>query len=99
MTKAELAEKAYEKVGFSRQQSVEIIETVLAIIKETLDQGEKVKISGFGKFVVRSKHERRGRNPHTKQEVTITARRVVTFKASQILKAAVNTIPPASSSS
>jgi len=60
--------------------------------------GEKVKISGFGNFAVRSKRERVGRNPHTGQELKITGRRVVTFKASHILKRAVNTIPPDSSS-
>ena len=90
MTKAEIVEKLYEKVGFSRRESSDIVETVLEIMKEALAQGEKIKISGFGHFNVRQKHERVGRNPHTGQELKITARRVITFKASQILKNAVN---------
>jgi len=90
MTKAEIVEKLYEKVGFSRRESSDIVETALEIMKESLERGEKIKISGFGHFNVRSKHERIGRNPHTGQEIKITARRVITFKASQILKNAVN---------
>lgn len=90
MTKADIVENIADKIGFPRQESADIVETVLEIMKETLAQGEKIKISGFGNFVVRSKRERVGRNPHTRQEIKITARRVVTFKASQILKAAVN---------
>jgi len=99
MTKAELAEKVYEKICFPHADAMEIIETALEIIKETLVQGEKVKISGFGNFMVRSKHERVGRNPQTKQAVTITARRVLTFKASHILKKAVNAGQPPSTQS
>ena len=99
MTKAELADKVYQKVGFSRADAMEIVETALEIIKETLVQGENFKISGFGNVVVRSKQERVGRNPQTGQGVTIKARKVVRFKASQILKAAVNAGRPASSQS
>ena len=91
MTKAELVEKIYEQVGFSKRESAEIVDTVFEIMKETLEKGEKIKISGFGNFVVRSKRERIGRNPHTREAITISARKVVTFKASQILKTAVNT--------
>ena len=90
MTKAELAEKIYEKVGFGRRESAEMVETLLDLMKESLAQGEKIKISGFGNFVVRKKHERLGRNPHTGDQLKITARRVLSFKASQILKQAVN---------
>ncbi len=90
MTKAEIVEKIYEQVGFSKRESADIVDTVFEIMKETMEQGEKIKISGFGNFVVRSKRERIGRNPHTKEAITISARKVVTFKASQILKAAVN---------
>ena len=90
MTKAEIVEKIYEKVGFSRRESAEIVETALEIMKEALAEGEKIKISGFGHFNVRRKHERIGRNPHTGEGIKITARRVITFKASQILKNAVN---------
>lgn len=91
MTKAEIVEKIYEKVGFSKRESADIVDTVFEIMKESLSDGEKIKISGFGNFVVRSKRERIGRNPHTREAITISARKVVTFKASQILKNAVNT--------
>jgi integration host factor subunit alpha len=90
MTKAELAERICEKVGFGRRESAEIVETLLDLMKESLAQGEKIKISGFGNFVLRSKHERVGRNPHTGEQLKITARRVLSFKASHILKQAVN---------
>ena len=90
MTKAELAEKIYEKAGLGRRESLELIETMLEIMKESLAQGEKIKISSFGHFAVRPKRERVGRNPHTGEQLKITARRVLTFKASQILKQAVN---------
>jgi len=90
MTKAEIVEQIYEKVGFSRRESSDIVETMLEIMKEALAEGEKIKISGFGNFVVRAKRERMGRNPHTGQEIKISARKVITFKASQILKTAVN---------
>lgn len=89
MTKADLAEKIYQQVGFSRRECLEMVETVLELIKERLEQGEKVKISGFGCFVVRSKHERRGRNPQTGAAMTITARRVISFKPSRLLKQSV----------
>ena len=90
MTKAEIVEKIYERMGFSKRESTEIVDTVFEIMRETLEEGEKLKISGFGNFVVRNKRQRIGRNPHTREAITITARRVVTFKASQILKKAVN---------
>ena len=83
-------ERIYEKVGFSKRESAEIVDTVFELMKDCLAVGEKIKVSGFGNFVVRNKRERIGRNPHTREAITITARRVVTFKASQILKAAVN---------
>jgi len=90
MTKAEIVEKIYEQVGFSKRESAEIVDQVFEIMKDTLTKGEKIKISGFGNFVVRAKRERIGRNPHTREAITISARKVVTFKASQILKSAVN---------
>ena len=65
MTKAEIVEQIYEKVGFSKKESAELVERVFDIIKETLKEGEKVKISGFGNFVVREKNARKGRNPQT----------------------------------
>jgi integration host factor subunit alpha len=91
MTKADIVENVYEKVGgFSKKEAAEIVETVFDTIKETLERGEKIKISGFGNFVVRDKNARAGRNPQTGQEITISARRVLTFKPSQVLKNALN---------
>ena len=85
MTKADIVETVYEKVGgFSKKEAAEIVETVFDTIKETLERGEKIKISGFGNFVVRDKNARAGRNPQTGQEITISARRVLTFKPSQV---------------
>jgi integration host factor subunit alpha len=91
MTKADIIESVYEKVGgFSKKEAAEIVETVFDTIKETLEQGEKIKVSGFGNFVVRDKNARVGRNPQTGEEITISARRVLTFKPSQVLKNALN---------
>lgn len=91
MTKADIIESVYEKVGgFSKKEAAEIVETVFDTIKETLACGEKIKISGFGNFVVRDKKARVGRNPQTGEEITISARRVLTFKPSQVLKNALN---------
>ena len=90
MTKADIIETVYEKVGFSKKESAEIVEMVFDTIKETLERGEKIKISGFGNFVIRSKKPRVGRNPQTGEEIEISARRVLTFKPSQVLKSALN---------
>ena len=90
MTKADIIEAVYEKIGFSKKDSAEIVELVFDTIKETLEKGEKIKISGFGNFVVREKKERVGRNPQTGEEILISARRVLTFKPSQVLKNALN---------
>ena len=90
MTKADIIEQIYEKVGFSKKESAEIVELVFDTMKETLEKGEKIKISGFGNFVVRSKRPRIGRNPQTGQEIEISARKVLTFRPSQVLKAALN---------
>jgi len=100
MTKADIIENVYEKVGgFSKKEAAEIVETVFDTIKETLERGEKIKISGFGNFVVRDKNARVGRNPQTGKEITISARRVLTFKPSQVLKNALNgEAPPVGSS-
>jgi integration host factor subunit alpha len=89
MTKADLIELIYERIGFSKKEAAEAVETVLESIKASLEQGEVVKIVGFGNFVVRRKMARKGRNPKTGEEVTITPRQVVTFKPSQVLKNAV----------
>jgi integration host factor subunit alpha len=90
MTKADIVEKIYEKVGFSKKESAELVETVFDLIKNTLEEGDKIKIAGFGNFVVKEKADRRGRNPQTGEEITISARKILTFKPSQVLKAAIN---------
>lgn len=90
MTKADIIEQIYEKIGFSKKESAEIVELVFDTLKETLEKGEKIKISGFGNFVVRSKHPRVGRNPQTGEEIEISSRRVLTFRPSQVLKQALN---------
>jgi integration host factor subunit alpha len=91
MTKADIIENIYEKVhGFSKREAADIVETVFDKMKETLARGEKIKISGFGNFIVRDKKARVGRNPQTGEEITISARRVLTFKPSQVLKDAIN---------
>jgi len=86
MTKAEIVEIVHERVGLSKKESGRLMDAVLEEIRSRLAQGEDVKISGFGHFRVRSKHPRRGRNPKTGEEVIISSRRVVTFRASRILK-------------
>ncbi len=90
LTKAELIESIYEKIGFSKKEASDIVEMVFETLKTTLEKGEKVKISGFGNFVVRQKRPRIGRNPQTGEEIEISARKVLTFKPSQVLKAALN---------
>ena len=86
LTKADIVEAVHRKIGFSKKDSSEIVEKIFEIVKHTLEKGESVKISGFGKFDVRNKRPRRGRNPQTGQEIEITARRVISFKPSQILR-------------
>ena len=94
-TKADIADALYEKLGgFSKRESADIVDQTFEILKETLSSGEKVKISGFGNFVVRYKKPRVGRNPLTGEEITISARHVATFKASPVLKDLVNTNLP-----
>jgi integration host factor subunit alpha len=91
MTKAEIVQALYSKVGgFSRKESGELVDLVFEMMKETLGGGEKIKVSGFGNFVLRDKRQRPGRNPQTGQPINISERRVLTFKASQILKQALN---------
>ena len=90
MTKAEIVESVYEKIGFSKKEAADIVELVFDTIKETLEKGEKIKVSGFGNFVVRQKRPRIGRNPQTGEEIEMTQRKVLTFKPSQILKQALN---------
>ncbi len=86
LTRADLAETVNHKMGFSRAESLGLVEQILAKMCDALSDGENVKISGFGSFVLRDKRERIGRNPKTGIEVPITSRRVLTFRASQKLK-------------
>ena len=91
MTKAEIIDAVYEKVGgFSKKEAAEIVEAVFDTMKEVLGRSEKIKISGFGNFVVRAKKERTGRNPQTGDPIPISARKVLTFKPSQVLKGVLN---------
>ncbi|MDJ0612182.1 MAG: integration host factor subunit alpha [Rhizobiaceae bacterium] len=89
VTRTDLSEAVYKELGLSRIESAELVETFLDIISERIVQGESVKLSSFGSFLVRSKNERIGRNPKTGEEVPITPRRVMVFKPSNILKQAV----------
>ena len=91
MTKADIIERVYEKVGgFSKKEAAEIVEVVFQMMKQTLSANEKIKISGFGNFVVRAKKKRMGRNPQTGQPIVIQERHVLNFKPSQVLKNALN---------
>jgi len=90
MTKADMVKIICEKMGWALKESTEIVEQVFDIMKETLEGGEKIKISGFGNFVVRQKRPRKGRNPKTGEEVVISGRKVVTFKPSNVLRKALN---------
>ena len=93
MTKADIIEAVYDQIGFSKKETAEVVELVFETMKDTLAEGRKIKISGFGNFVVREKKARIGRNPQTGEEITISARRVLTFKPSQVLKSALNGEP------
>ncbi len=89
LTKADIAEKLFEELGLNKREAKEMVELFFEEIKSSLERGEQVKISGFGKFELRDKKSRPGRNPKTGEEIPITARRVVTFRAGQKLKARV----------
>jgi integration host factor subunit alpha len=90
MTKGDIVERIYERVGFSKKEATEVVESIFELIKEHLEQGEKVKISGFGNFVVHQKRPRKGRNPQTGEEIIISGRKVLSFKASPVLKKSMN---------
>jgi integration host factor subunit alpha len=90
LTKVQLVESIYNQIGTTKNRSAEILETCLEIIKSTLESGEDVLISGFGKFCVRKKKERRGRNPATGNAMILAPRKVVTFKCSGKLKDMIN---------
>lgn len=90
LTKAEIIEAIAKKNGFAKNKSTETVEALLEIIKRTLESGEEVLISGFGKFCVKEKKERRGRNPATDETMMLAQRRVVTFKCSGKLREEIN---------
>ena len=90
MTKSDIVERIYDRVGFSKKEASEVVESIFELIKGRLEQGEKVKISGFGNFVVHQKRPRKGRNPQTGEEIIITGRKVLSFKASPVLKKSMN---------
>ena len=92
ITKARLADSIQNQLGLPKNQSVQAIESILEIIKETLEKGEDVLITGFGKFCVNVKKKRRGRNPQTGENVTLGARRVVTFRCSGVLREKINRV-------
>ncbi|MGZ8151951.1 MAG: integration host factor subunit alpha [Methylococcaceae bacterium] len=91
LTKADFAEKLFDELGLNKREAKEMVELFFEEIKSSLEQGQQVKISGFGKFELRDKNSRPGRNPKTGEEIPITARRVVTFRSGQKLKARVET--------
>ena len=89
MTKADIVEKMIGS-GFSKKDALHMLELVIETMKDTLEAGEDIKISGFGKFKVRTKADRLGRNPQTDEKITITGRKVLTFKPSDVLKDFIN---------
>ena len=90
LTKANIVDRIAEENEMHRKEAVDAVETLLELIKSTLESGEDVLISGFGKFCVRNKRERRGRNPATGDDMILDARRVVTFQCSNVLRQKVN---------
>ena len=93
ITRADLSESVFQEVGLSRNESSDLVETILSEVVEALARGESVKISSFGSFTVRDKGQRVGRNPKTGQEVPILPRRVLVFRASNVLKILINGAP------
>ena len=96
LTKAELAEMLFDHVGLNKREAKDMVEAFFEVIRDALESGDSVKLSGFGNFQLRDKPQRPGRNPKTGEEIPITARRVVTFHASQKLKGMVEETSPAS---
>jgi integration host factor subunit alpha len=91
LTKADLIDSTHNQVGLSKTKSAQMVDSLLEIIKKTLENGEDILISGFGKFCVKEKRKRRGRNPATEEDLMLDARRVVTFRCSGLLKDKLNT--------
>ncbi len=98
LTKAVLIDKLHERIGITKKEAGELVDSTFQIMRTTLVHGEKVKISGFGNFLVRDKAARRGRNPQTNEEIVISRRRVITFKPSQVLRGAINQADPSGDS-
>ena len=90
LTKAQIVGSIQEQIGFTKKKAIETVETLLEIMKKTLESGDDVLISGFGKFCVKDKKERRGRNPATGDDMMLRPRKVVTFKCSGILRKKLN---------
>jgi integration host factor subunit alpha len=90
LTKAHIVENLFGQNLFTKNESAQIIETLLELLKQSLENGDDVLISGFGKFCVRAKHQRRGRNPQTGEPVVLDSRKVVTFKCSGVLRDKIN---------
>jgi len=90
LTKADIVERIHDKVGYSKKEAGEVVDAIFELIKHHLESGQKVKVSGFGNFVVHEKRPRKGRNPQTGEAITIRGRRVLGFKASPTLKKSMN---------
>ncbi len=90
LTKADIVERIHDKVGFSKKEAGEVVDSIFELIKHHLESGQKVKVSGFGNFVVHEKRPRKGRNPQTGEAIIIRGRRVLGFKASPTLKKSMN---------
>ena len=93
VTKAEIVERVSEKTGLSKKETQDLVESVFSLLKSTVENGEDLKISGFGKFEVKQKNDRKGRNPQTGEAIIIEARRILSFKPSALLRTAVNSEP------
>jgi integration host factor subunit alpha len=91
LTKENIIEAVFENADLPKSRSREVVETALELIKSTLSEGDDILISGFGKFMVKDKRARRGRNPQTNQDLELRARKVVVFKTSGVLRSAINT--------
>jgi integration host factor subunit alpha len=94
LTKAKIADAIHQHLGFPKNRSAELIELMLELIKNKLENGENVLVSGFGKFCVKRKKERRGRNPATGEDMLLSGRRVITFRCSHLLRKKINGDPP-----
>ena len=90
LTKAHVVESVQDKLGLPKEKSTEMVESLLEIMKKTLEKGEDVLVSGFGRFCVKDKKERRGRNPQTGDDMMLKQRRVVTFRCSGVLRDKIN---------